>query len=332
MSFWDDVKGFVGDHGDKLLGGAGLLGAYRYQQNQLEGLGEKAYEGAQGVADETFNKSTFKPFTVSTGTGGSIGTNAQGGMNINLAPQEQEAFNRMFNQGRMAMDAAGNFDVQGRTGTIYDQMRQAQMPEEQRQRLALENRQLAQGRAGLSMDAYGGSSPEQLAMAKAIEEQKANAYLGARQAALGEQQQQYNLGSSMFQQAYLPQAQALNVLGQGLNLKQLQQQAQTNAANQWGTGQMTGLDALLQSGLGASNLSGNYLGALAGLIGNQYTTDVGAQGNAEANRSGFLSDLLGLGMSGGKAGYDWLSNNWNEWFGEDTSAPIWGDSHDGDMG
>lgn len=63
-------------------------------------------------------------------------------------------------------------------GDIYNQIRAMQSPEEERQRIAMENRLAAQGRLGVSTAAYGGT-PEQLAMAKAQEEAKNAASLQA---------------------------------------------------------------------------------------------------------------------------------------------------------
>ena len=60
--------------------------------------------------------------------------------------------------------------------SIYDQIRATQTPEEERQRIALENRLAAQGRLGVSTAAYGGT-PEQLAMEKAQAEARNTASL-----------------------------------------------------------------------------------------------------------------------------------------------------------
>ena len=49
-------------------------------------------------------------------------------------------------------------------------MHAAQRPEEERQRLALEERLAAQGRLGTSSAAYGGATPELLALSAAERE------------------------------------------------------------------------------------------------------------------------------------------------------------------
>jgi hypothetical protein len=62
--------------------------------------------------------------------------------------------------------------------SVYDQIRATQSPEEDRQRIALENRLAAQGRLGVQTDAYGGT-PEQFAMDKAQAEARNAASLQA---------------------------------------------------------------------------------------------------------------------------------------------------------
>jgi hypothetical protein len=80
---------------------------------------------------------------------------------------------------------------------LYEQMRAVQRPEEQRQRLALEERMMSQGRLGFSSSVYGGASPELLAQAKAIEEARAGANLTARQQAMKESQQAFDRGTGL---------------------------------------------------------------------------------------------------------------------------------------
>ena len=80
---------------------------------------------------------------------------------------------------------------------LYEQLRAVQRPEEQRQRLALEERMMSQGRLGFSSSVYGGASPELLAQAKAIEEARAGANLTARQQAMKESQQAFDRGTGL---------------------------------------------------------------------------------------------------------------------------------------
>lgn len=75
--------------------------------------------------------------------------------------------------------------------SVYNQIRAMQTPEEERQRMALENRLAAQGRLGVTTSAFGGT-PEQLALEKAQAEARNQASLQAMQTAdqLASSQQQ----------------------------------------------------------------------------------------------------------------------------------------------
>ena len=98
---------------------------------------------------------------------------------------------------------------------IYNRIRATQEAEEERQRLALEERLANQGRLGVRTAMFGGT-PEQLALAKAQEEAQARASLAAIQQAQAEQAQEARLGTQLLGAAYLPEAQAQNALQRGL--------------------------------------------------------------------------------------------------------------------
>jgi hypothetical protein len=99
-----------------------------------------------------------------------------------------------------AADLGGMFMSQlaqpmaGRETDVYNRLRAIQAPEEERQRLALEERLFNQGRMGVQTNMYGGT-PEQFALSKAQAEAQNQASLMAMQQAQAEQQQQAALGS-----------------------------------------------------------------------------------------------------------------------------------------
>ena len=84
-----------------------------------------------------------------------------------------------------------------READVYERIRATQRPEEERARLALEERLQSQGRTGLRTAQFGGA-PEQLALAQAQEEAKNRAALGALGQAQAEQQQQLGLAQGLF--------------------------------------------------------------------------------------------------------------------------------------
>jgi hypothetical protein len=180
---------------------------------------------------------------------------------LNLSPDERKFYEDRLT-GAETMFTAAEQDVASREQAIYDRMRAAQMPEEERQRLALEQRLANQGRLGTRSAMFGGT-PEQLALAKAQEEAKNQAMLTAMQFAGEEQQRQAALGSGMLGAAYIPQAQLLNALQPGMTTAEQMRQAQQAQATTYGQTYASGVDALLASGLGQANLAGGFGSSLA---------------------------------------------------------------------
>jgi hypothetical protein len=180
---------------------------------------------------------------------------------LNLSPDERKFYEDRLT-GAETMFTAAEQDVASREQAIYDRMRAAQMPEEERQRLALEERLRNQGRLGTRSAMFGGT-PEQLALAKAQEEAKNQAMLTAMQFAGEEQQRQAALGSGMLGAAYIPQAQLLNALQPGMTTAEQMRQAQQAQATTYGQTYASGVDALLASGLGQANLAGGFGSSLA---------------------------------------------------------------------
>ena len=82
------------------------------------------------------------------------------------APSDVEALRSQY--AGLAGQAAGNVlgSTAGRETDVYNRIRATQRPEEERQRMALEEILFNQGRSGVSTNMYGGT-PEQLAMARA---------------------------------------------------------------------------------------------------------------------------------------------------------------------
>lgn len=90
------------------------------------------------------------------------------------------------------MQQAG-MPVADREQQVFERIRAAQRPEEQRRRLELEERLATQGRLGVATNLYGGT-PEQLALERAQAEAQNTAMLQAMQQARAEQAQAGALG------------------------------------------------------------------------------------------------------------------------------------------
>tara|TARA_R100001460_G_scaffold45_5_gene214 strand:- start:6042 stop:6941 length:900 start_codon:yes stop_codon:yes gene_type:complete len=286
---------------DKILGiggaiGGGLLTKEAY--DRLSDIGEQAVlgttvgEGADAqripgtleMAQQALELSKFKPFTVTSATGGRFGvtpevdptTGAITGVGADLAVSPEE---QALQAGLMG--GAEQFFGQAMTPTaqreqeVFDRIRATQVAEEERQRLALEERLFNQGRLGVRTSMFGGS-PEQFALAQAQEEARNRASLLAIQQAQAEQAQQSTLGTQMLGASYVPQAQLLNVQQASQLFPQLQQQAQLFGAGEFGETQISGLQARLIAEQARANLLGNLgSGILGGLFSPVATQDGG---------------------------------------------------------
>ena len=235
--------------GGNLFGNLLNVGGQYYLGQQgiesAEGIGRQGMQQAQALAQQARQDTQFRPFTVTTGTGVSQ-TTPTGGLDVGLGgtagaleQQLQEQAGGLF--GRVGIDPATAQQE------YFEQIRGIQRPEEERARLAMEERLLGQGRLGLMTSQYGGS-PEQFALAKAQEEARNQAAVMARSQALAEQQQALQMGSGLLGQSYVPQQQQLDALT-----------AATNIANIAGTGQRSGAQLAAQLGSqGLENLIRSY--------------------------------------------------------------------------
>jgi hypothetical protein len=288
--FGDALGNFFGGTGGQLLG----AGISLDQLSRLSDIAERSAAGQMLVGEEAAERSAFKPFTVSTGFGG-VATTPEGGFATALSPamaaQQQQL--QALTSGLIGGAGTGLPDVSGiqtqafggvggalteamaptatREADVYQRIRATQLPEEQRQQLALQEQLQSQGRTGLRTAMFGGS-PEQLALSKAQEEAKNAAALAAIGQAQKEQQQQLETAGTLFGlggQAALtpssliaPQLENLQV-AQGLQYSPEQQVLATltpgtdlanlvGAANQYGAGLfsqagISGLEDLLQA-------------------------------------------------------------------------------------
>lgn len=219
MSLLDDLNA-IGDFfgggstAGKLAGGAlsglGLQEAISNVGDIRTGIQQQASDyatrGGQAAA--------FQPFTVTT-RGGTAQVGPTGGLQTT---PEQTALSNLLTQraGTLAGQTApqttafGDISQQalaqslGLLGqgtptaqTLFEQMQAASLPEQERQRIALENRLAAQGRLGTQTAAFGGT-PEALALEKAIQEQTAQNLVGAQTLAPQLAQQQLGLASGLF--------------------------------------------------------------------------------------------------------------------------------------
>ena len=187
--------------------------------NRLQELAGSTLGLGKALGTEAADMATFQPFTVTSSLGGaSVGPD--GSVNLTTTQRERELSEGLLG-GAGGAFARAMEDPAIAQQELYNQMRAIQQPEEQRQRLALEERMLAQGRMGLGSAAYGGANPEMLAQAQAEQDAMLKANLAARGQSMQELGQMTDMGASMLASAYTPQAQALGLLGAGTNVAQI---------------------------------------------------------------------------------------------------------------
>jgi hypothetical protein len=275
-----DAAGYFSDNASTIaaggLGAGGLALALRGYED-IGDIGQQAYESMSGyttesgeyvpgLADKLSGMLEFQPYTVTSATGGQFGMTQDpvtGQMTYQLAtsPEEQAFQQQQLERAGMFFGQAAT-PVDQREQEVYQRMRTAMSPEEERQRLAQEQRLAAQGRLGVRTAQFGGT-PEQLALAKAQEEARNQAMLTAMQFAGQEQQRQAQLGTGMLAAGYVPQAQLLNALQPGMTAAERQRQAMSEQAGAYGQTYTSGLEALLQAGLGQANIAGGVGGNIA---------------------------------------------------------------------
>lgn len=233
----------------------GIAGAYGYD-TLLDNLDTQREATAQGITDLQSgidSRTEFQPWSVTSNLG-SVTGGPNGTTDMQLSTAQERLQRDLFSQGRGQMQAASQ-DPTGREQEVYDRMMAAFQPGQDRRAAEMRERLERTGRSGIRSERYGGS-PEELAMAKAQQEGQNAAMLNAMGFAQDELNSQFQRGTGMLNQAYLPQQNLQKQAGIGTNLKQLDQQRQLENAGmfaQLGLGGMT-------ADTNFSNIEGNAFG------------------------------------------------------------------------
>ena len=267
------MSGIGQDPMSQLLGGQALQAYQGLGPSALTGMGVSGY---QNVGQDPMQREI-------------LAQARERFQDIGTDPRQQELLSRADTAFGQAFG-----DSSQAQADIYSQLRAAQQPEEERERLALEERMLAQGRLGVSSSAYGGSSPELLAQETARQEAMARANLGARSQAMQEQQQAYGQGLGFLGQASGMRAQDLaeasGLLGAGYTPQQMElakAQARFGAGMTQEQADLGGTQARQETSFLTQRQD---LAMATGIMGIAYTPE--QQGLA----------ALGYGLEGGKLG------------------------------
>ena len=207
---------------------------------------------------------SFEPYTVTSGNLGNITTDAQGGTQFNLNP-EQQAMQDLLLGGASGFYGNAMQDTAGRETDIYNRMRAAQRPGEEDARLAMEERLFAQGRGGLSTSRVG--NPEQFEFEMARERAKNEAMLGAMGQAQKEQMQQAELGGMFQQEGYAPLAQLMNASNAGAGAASMADVARRQQGEYDLQAQLANLQADMGSRTGLANLYSGLFSSATGAVG-----------------------------------------------------------------
>ena len=349
---------------DDLLGLGFDVSQFKNLSDELKAFGTEAQTGMEAIGDTAASEMAFKPFTVTSGTGTAT-TTADGSTGLTLSPEQQALQDTLFSgagglagqataaydpiyeqlanqayggvsglmtQAQQAALDAGAMDRGAREEQVYGQLRALQTPEEERQRLALENRLAAQGRLGTRTEQFGGT-PEQLAMAKAQSEAQNQASLMAMQQSGAEQQQalqraaglqgltsgMFGMGTQarmtprqiqgmdlqnlagMMQSGYAPESQMLNQLQVGTNIASLADTARRQGAMEKAESYASGLGSNLEAQRLRSDLLREVIGSAGGIIGGGvsggglFSGLLGAVNDATGDKiPPFIKKLLGL--------------------------------------
>jgi hypothetical protein len=208
---------------------------------------------------------SFKPFTVTDAFGGSIGTDEFGGVQYNMSEQ-QKALQDMLSGGATDFFNQAQMDPAMREQAVFDRMMSTMAPSQERERMDLESRLAAQGRLGVQTNQFGGT-PEALTLAKAQEEARNSAMLGAMSQAQREQAQQAALGQQFMQQSYAPMQAMLSQFSPALNVASMADVARRQGGQNSLQAQLAMLDAMAGQGTGLSSLYSNMFSGAMNLAG-----------------------------------------------------------------
>ena len=272
--------------------GAGYLLGKEGEQAFGE-LGQQALQGGERLGQQALEASAFKPYTV-TSSLANVQTTPEGGFGINLSPEQQALQTQLQGQTAGLFGQVGQDPAQAQSA-LYEQIRATQRPEEERQRLTLQENLFASGRGGVQTAQYGGS-PEQFAYEQARQEAMSRANLGARQQSQAEQLQAAQVGGLLQQAGYQPQQQALSLLeGSQIPAGYLSQGQRTGATLQ-GQLEQSGLEGYLQAAELGQGERLAQMQNMANLIGGG-----GTGANATSGLLGGLDQYLPDWLKGGSS-------------------------------
>lgn len=315
-----DWKGLLGQ-------GATTAAQYEILQQAKDRAGElpgQILGGVESIAGMARPYTEFKPFTVTTPSGGSS-TLGPSGLNMTLGADQQQMVNALQQQAAQQAGMLGNVTPE----QLMSQMSALRAPEQQRAQQQLDNRLAAQGRLGVQTAAYGGT-PEQLAMQKAIQEQQSADALASIQGARSLQQQDINNLTGMLNASFMPQNQALASLSPAIQTQQIASGLNQTQANLLGQLGQQYISEIGDAGAVQSSLAQQQaINMMQGLFGNSMGTEkqpASFLGELGGGLFDYLGGLFSGGISDGSTGGDLLEDIVNDYdVNRDDTGTVSGD-------
>ena len=285
--------------GNDLSGALQAAGGYYAGQQGIEGAmatGQAGLGLGEAMGKRAYDQSQFRPFGVTSNLA-NVQTTPEGGVNLNLSPEQQAMQQQLLGQSRGLFGQVGA-DPAAAQSALYEQIRATQQPEEERQRLQMQENLFSSGRGGVQTAMYGGT-PEQMAYEKARQESMLNANLAARTQSQAEQLQAGQLGGMLQQAGYNPQRQAIDLFGASGVPAQLAAKGQLGGAELQSQAGGRGLESYMQGANMANLLQQQQLqGLMTGAVGKPLTAQEQLM-NAMIGRLGGTPIEAGGGMLGG---------------------------------
>lgn len=244
----------------------------RALSKDMKKLGDDILGKGKEIGDASVEASRFQPFSVTSSLGGAD-VNEQGGFDMNLSEEQQALQDRLFGMTGGFLDELGG-DPLDRQKALYEQIRGIQSPEEERQRLELENRLRGQGRLGLMTSQYGGS-PEQFALELAKEQARNEAAYQAYGQSQADRQQAFGLAGGLMGLGYKPQQELSSLIQTATPLSAQAQSGREAGAVLQSEAELAALQAYFES-QGIGNAIAGQGGGKSGL----FSTLGGAAGTA----------------------------------------------------
>ena len=267
--------------------------------------GQASVAMGEAAGQSAINRSSFEPYTVTSNLATGATTD-EGGLNLSLSAEEQQRQTERFRQAESIYGALTN-DPRRAGSEYYENIRAAQRPEEERNRLGMQQGLFSSGRGGIQSAMYGGT-PEQFAFEKARAEAQLGAGARSRELALAERDQQLKAAGLLTDQAYQGQREAIDLFGAAATPAQLAATGDRTGATLAAQLEQSGMEGMLQGEelanfLERAAISG-MMPAASGIADGMFG-DVTVQSLFQEDGAlGFLGlgDMFGSGSGGGGSG------------------------------